>query len=278
MSSNRANASARQRRAGEPVGLQQQQQQQQRMQSGRGGGVRPGMLDQQQQQQPMNPKLSISDAIALITLRLGRVESIVSNLPNEPRGDGENGGQVYDENMRMIDQNVFNSIVIRLDTLEKNQKLLIEKQKAAPVAPVAVAAEHIKQVVQETIIKDVSDEKIEPMRETIQMLKDDVSELKGLLMKLQNFTMETNKKLTDIVFDDNIPQMFNQSFMFHGGASMVGGHPFKEDLGDEMIVLENMDDDCGDEIECEKLQSTNLKELIKQELMNEEVGEELDSM
>jgi len=275
MSSNRANASARQRRAGEPVGLQQQQQQQQRMQPGRGGGVRPGMPDQQQQQQPMNPKLSISDAIALITLRLGRVESIVSNLPNEPRGDGENGGQVYDENMRMIDQNVFNSIVIRLDTLEKNQKLLIEKQKAAPVA---VAAEHIKQVVQETIIKDVSDEKIEPMRETIQMLKDDVSELKGLLMKLQNFTMETNKKLTDIVFDDNIPQMFNQSFMFHGGASMVGGHPFKEDLGDEMIVLENMDDDCGDEIECEKLQSTNLKELIKQELMNEEVGEELDSM
>jgi hypothetical protein len=276
MSSNRANASARQRRAGEPVGLQQQQQQQQRMQPGRGGGVRPGMPDQQQQQQQqMNPKLSISDAIALITLRLGRVESIVSNLPNEPRGDGENGGQVYDENMRMIDQNVFNSIVIRLDTLEKNQKLLIEKQKAAPVA---VAAEHIKQVVQETIIKDVSDEKIEPMRETIQMLKDDVSELKGLLMKLQNFTMETNKKLTDIVFDDNIPQMFNQSFMFHGGASMVGGHPFKEDLGDEMIVLENMDDDCGDEIECEKLQSTNLKELIKQELMNEEVGEELDSM
>jgi hypothetical protein len=66
--------------------------------------------------------------------------------------------------------------------------------------------------------------------------------------------------------------------MFHGGASMVGGHPFKEDVGDEMIVLENMDDDCGDEIECEKLQSTNLKELIKQELMNEEVGEELDSM
>jgi hypothetical protein len=276
MSSNRANASARQRRAGEPVGLQQQQQQQQRMQPGRGGGVRPGMPNQQQQQPIMNPKLSVSDAIALITLRLGRVETIVSNLPNEPRGDGESGGQMYDENMRMVDQNVFNSIVSRIDTLEKNQKLLIEKQKAAPVAQTATAP--IKQMVQETIIKDVSDEKIEPMRETIQLLKDDVSELKGLLMKLQSFTMETNKKLTDIVFDDNIPQMFNQSFMFHGGASMMGGPAFKEDGGDEMIVLENVDDECCDEIACENLQSTNLKELIKQELMNEEVGEGLDNM
>ena len=276
MSSNRANASARQRRAGEPVGQQQQNQQQQRMQPGR-GGVRPGMSDpQQQQQQPMNPKLSISDAIALITLRLGRVETIVSNLPNEPRGDGEGVGQMYDENMRMVDQNVFNSIVTRLDTLEKNQKLLIEKQKAVPVTQSASVAP-IKQMVQETIIKDVSDEKIEPMRESIELLKDDISELKDLLMKLQSFTMETNKKLTDIVFDDNIPQMFNNSFMFHG-SSMMGGQPFKEGGNDEMIVLENTDDECGEEIACENLQSTNLKELIKQELMNEEVSEGLDNM
>jgi len=284
MSSNRANASARQRRAGEPVGLQQQQQQQQRMQPGRGMGGRPGMSEPQQQQQqqqvPMNPKLSVSDAIALITLRLGRVETIVSNLPNEPRGDGEGGGQMmYDENMRMVDQNVFNSIVSRIDTLEKNQKLLIEKQKAVPVVQ-NTAAPPIKQMVQETIIKDVSDEKIEPMRETIQVLKDEVSELKDLLIKLQSFTMETNKKLTDIVFDDNIPQMFNQSFMFHGGASMMGGQPFKEDVGDEMIVLENIDDEScgGEEIACENLKSSNLKDLIRQELMNEEVAEGLDNM
>ena len=287
MSSNRANASARQRRAGEPVGLQQQQQQQQqRMQPGRGMGGRPGMSEPQQQQQqqqqvPMNPKLSVSDAIALITLRLGRVETIVSNLPNEPRGDGEGGGQMmYDENMRMVDQNVFNSIVSRIDTLEKNQKLLIEKQKAVPVVQTATATAPIKQMVQETIIKDVSDEKIEPMRETIQVLKDEVSELKDLLIKLQSFTMETNKKLTDIVFDDNIPQMFNQSFMFHGGASMMGGQPFKEDVGDEMIVLENIDDEScgGEEIACENLKSSNLKDLIRQELMNEEVAEGLDNM
>ncbi len=45
-----------------------------------------------------------------------------------------------------------------------------------------------------------------------------------------------------------------------------------------MIVLENTDDECGEEIACENLQSTNLKELIKQELMNEEVCEGLDNM
>jgi hypothetical protein len=276
MSSNRANASARQRRAGEPVGQQQQNQQQQRMQPGR-GGVRPGMSEPQQQPQ-MNPKLSVSDAIALITLRLGRVETIVSNLPNEPRGDGEGGVQMYDENMRMVDQNVFNSIVTRIDTLEKNQKLLIEKQKATSTSQNTTAVAPTKQVVQETIIKDISDEKIEPMRENIEQLKDDIFELKNLLMKLQSFTMETNKKLTDIVFDDNIPHMFNNSFMFHG-SSMMGGQPFKEDVNDEMIVLENIDDECnGDEIACENLKSSNLKELIKQELMNEEVVEGIDNM
>jgi hypothetical protein len=280
MSSNRANASARQRRAGEPVG-QQQQNQRMQQQPGRGIGGRPGMPDPQQQQQPMNPKLSVSDAIALITLRLGRVETIVSNLPNEPRGDGEGMGQMYDENMRMVDQNVFNSIVTRLDTLEKNQKILIEKQKtsaATPVAQNASAAAPIKQMVQETIIKDVSDEKIEPMRESIEILKDEVTDLKDLLMKLQSFTMETNKKLSDIVFDDNIPQMFNNSFMFHG-ASMMSGKPFKEDGNDEMIVLENIDDEClGDEIACDNLKSTNLKELVKQELLNEEVVEGLEGL
>jgi hypothetical protein len=276
MSSNRANASARQRRAGEPVG-QQQQNQRMQQQPGRGIGGRPGMPDSQQQPL-MNPKLSVSDAIALITLRLGRVETIVSNLPNEPRGDGEGGVQMYDENMRMVDQNVFNSIVTRLDTLEKNQKLLIEKQRAVPVTQNTTAVAPTKQVVQETIIKDISDEKIEPVRESIELLKDDISELKELLMKLQSFTMETNKKLTDIVFDDNIPQMFNNSFMFHG-ASMMGGQPFKEDGNDEMIVLENIDDECiGDEIACENLKSSNLKELIKQELLNEEVVEGLDDM
>lgn len=283
MSSNRANASARQRRAGEPVGLQQQNQRMQQ-QSGRGFGGRPGMPEPPQQQPPMNPKLSVSDAIALITLRLGRVETIISNLPNEPRGDGENGGsgQFYDENMRMVDQNVFNSIVTRLDTLEKNQKLLIEKQKTSVTAPAPVvqsAVAPIQQLVQETIIKDVSDEKIEPIRESIDLVKTEMHELKNLLLKLQSFTMETNKKLTDIVFDDNIPQMFNQSFMYTGGLPM-GGHSYKEnnDGVDEMIVLENMDDEClGDEIACENLKPTNLKDLVKQELMSEEVVEVLDN-
>lgn len=279
MSSSRANASARQRRAGEPVGIQQQNQRMQQ-QSGRGvvGGM-SGMQEPQQQQIPLNPKLSVSDAIALITLRLGRVENIVSNLPNEPRGDGEGGGQMmYDENMRMVDQNVFNSIVTRLDTLEKNQKVLIEKQKTASAVPVqnASAIAPVKQMVQETIIRDVSDEKIEPVRESVVSLKQEVRELKDLLLKLQSFTMETNKKLSEIVFDDNIPQMFNNSFMFHG-ASMMGGHRGNEQ--DEMIVLENIDEECGsDEIACENLKSTNLKELIKQELMSEEVTEGVENM
>lgn len=264
MSSNRANASARQRRAGEPV----VQQQNQRMQP----GGRPGMIEQQV---PFNPKLSVSDAIALITLRLGRVETIVSNLPND-RGDGEgtvSGGQVYDENMRMVDQNVFNSIVSRLDTLEKNQKLLIEKQRTT-LPPTVQSVAPIQQTIQETIVKDVSDEKIEPVMGMIDVLKGEVTLLKDLLIKLQNFTMETNKKLVDIVFDDNIPQMFNNSFMFQGGQ--IGENQCDESdedaSNDGITLLENNDDDST------SVPSLNLKDLIKKELMSEEVLEVVDNM
>lgn len=70
---------------------------------------------------PKNPKLSISDAIGLITLRLGRVESIIMEIEH-------NGGMHSDhtlsvgENTSNIDISVINNIVSRLDSLEKNMK------------------------------------------------------------------------------------------------------------------------------------------------------------
>ena len=110
MSSARSNAGARNRRAGgaETAPMTPQQ------------NMRPGSSQQQQQQQPqMNPRLSISDAIALITLRLGRVENLIQNMPvDSPSGSNLE----QDENMRMIDVTVFENIVSRLDNLEKGQK------------------------------------------------------------------------------------------------------------------------------------------------------------
>lgn len=74
---------------------------------------KPGQQQQQQQQQPQSiPKMLISDAIALITLRLGRVEHVVQNLPVE--SDEDNVLSNYDD--------VFSDIITRLESLEKTQK------------------------------------------------------------------------------------------------------------------------------------------------------------
>jgi hypothetical protein len=65
-------------------------------------------MQQQQVQQPI-PKLSISDAIALITLRLGKVESILERTNDTEEQYLTN----YDD--------VFEDIINRLDKIEKNE-------------------------------------------------------------------------------------------------------------------------------------------------------------
>jgi hypothetical protein len=164
MSSARANASARNRRAGGNDMPPPQQM------MGRPG--QPG--------QPMQPppKLSVSDAIALITLRLGRVEQIVSNMPV----DGHNNLSPDGEDIKIVDNSVFENIMQRLDFLEKGQKVLATRPE---------------KVVQPNSSVQVSDE----LAETIEILKEEVSQLKDLLLNLQAFTMQTNHRLSEIVFN-----------------------------------------------------------------------------
>jgi len=283
MSSSRANAAARQRRAGDTPTTPQQS-------SYNSTGSKTRFVQQQQEppQPPMNPKLSISDAIALITLRLGRVENIVSNYDPNAGSNSGNHQMNYDENARMVDEEVFNSIVSRLDALEKgrnvggssnpqveqrlsvlekNQKMLIEKQQQAPVLAVTP--------VETTIVNDVTEEKLKPMEYDVNFLKSELSELKLVLLKLQSFTMETNQKLADIVFEDR-SEALNNAFMMslhNSGFNMDMGEGITILDGDNEEENENQNEDVEfvDEV-TDTIQSSNLKELVKQELMNEEEG------
>uniref|UniRef100_A0A6C0HA00 Uncharacterized protein n=1 Tax=viral metagenome TaxID=1070528 RepID=A0A6C0HA00_9ZZZZ len=282
MSSSRANAAARQRRAGDT-----QQTQQQSSYSSSGSKTRFVQQQQEAPQPPMNPKLSISDAIALITLRLGRVETIVSNYdPNAGSSGGGNHQMNYDENMRMVDQQVFNSIVSRLDALEKgrnvgsvggvieqrlgvlekNQKMLIERQQQTPVVVTQAPAETMG-------VNGLTEEQLKPMEESIESVKSELSSLKDLLLKLQSFTMETNQKLADIVFDaeEKTSAAISHSIIMslcESGMNM--NRNIKNIDGDQQDTNFQIGED-GLEIDTNNtFQSTNLKELVKQELMNEE--------
>jgi len=178
MSSSRANAAARARRAGGDMPPPMQQQQM---------NGRPGQQQQQQGQgqvppQGGNVKMSISDAIALITLRLGRVEQIVQNMPV----DGVQGN--LGDNTRIVDDTVLVNIVQRLEALEKSQKSIVDKVSRTPAPVVAPVAPVQSQSV------DI---------EAIEVLHAELAQVKDLLMHLQSFTMQTNQRLSDIVFSEN---------------------------------------------------------------------------
>ena len=82
-------------------------------------------IQQQQQMPPQGAspftKLSISDAIGLVTLRLGRVEQFMIDFENgEIEGQHTNSGGVP-ENSKIVDNSVLTTIVNRLDALEKRE-------------------------------------------------------------------------------------------------------------------------------------------------------------
>jgi len=223
MSSARSNAAARNRRAGDNTSAPQQQQ---NIRPGQGQINRPGQQMQQPPQQMQQPqahaKLSLSDAIGLITLRLGRVENIVQHLqtdlpPNELNGQTSDMG----DNMKLVDDSVFANIVSRIDQLENVQKQTVAKVNSQIQLQTQLQTQLQKQVIQPktaaTSITTVEasqnssislqyETKINDLNETVKGLHLEIDDLKNMLLKLQSFTMETNQKLTDIIFSDNSSQ------------------------------------------------------------------------
>ena len=92
------------RLAGQHAALQQQQQQQQqqrKLQSSQNAGT---------------SKMTVPQAITLITLRLGRVENQLQNLDDSPTVEVDEEGNIIQNS---IDDNLLSNILERLDSLEK---------------------------------------------------------------------------------------------------------------------------------------------------------------
>jgi hypothetical protein len=184
MSSSRSIAAARSRRAGEsqpPVSggrpvtsiASHSAFVQQQMPPPPPNNVRIAKAPMQQQQQQMSQqgaspftKLSISDAIGLVTLRLGRVEQFIIDFENgEIEGHHPNsGGPSIPENSKIVDNSVLTTIVNRLDALEKREG------SSSITSSIASLEKEMKEA------KDL---------------------LSHLLFKYELFTKETNEKFGD---------------------------------------------------------------------------------
>ena len=107
MSSSRSIAAARNRRAVVPPPAPPARQMQKPVQPTR----QP--VQQQEQQQFQKPKISVGDAIGLTTIRLGRVEQQLASLLQNPLS--------LEPNTQVVDNSVFETILNRLEFLEKRE-------------------------------------------------------------------------------------------------------------------------------------------------------------
>jgi len=162
MSSSRSIAAARNRRAGDPAPTSRQQPTFSQQQPQNKKNVTSQNSTPNVPVTSNNSKLTISDAIGLITLRLGRVEQII--IEAEHNG-GLNAGTGIPDNAHLVDKSVINSIVNRLDSLEKKERESSNNQQTSKL---------------ETELRNIKDL------------------LMSQMVKYEKFTLETDKKFADV--------------------------------------------------------------------------------
>jgi len=263
MSSSRALASAQQRRASggqsqsvatrpgtsiashSAFAQQQQQQQQRNPRMARAPQQQMNMPPPQMMEQPSNglpfSKLTISDAIGLITLRLGKVEQFILDSETNDNTDDVHALRTnIPDNTKLIDNSVLTSIINRLDSLEKKEM-------------------NTSGNVNEQMVKLDKD-----LRETKDLLM-------SLLVRFETFSKETNVKFGDFDFAISEIERSIQPVSFMNDQlenSEYNNEPENDvEVGTEHIVLSTSETEANSS----SILSVDLKNIIKQELTNSNI-------
>jgi hypothetical protein len=208
---------------------------------------------QDPQQQPQNKlgfnKLSISDAIGLITLRLGRVEQYIIETEHEKDINGDNH---VNSGSGSIDSTIFNNIVSRLDTLEK---------KEGTPQDVIKLVEQITRIGDETSKHTLA---ISKHSEQLFRFERELTETKDILktfmLKYDNFTKDSNDRFADFEYalsevEKNLPVSTGQ--LIDGEPTSTSEQDNSEAISENPALVA---------IETNTIMSAELKNLIKQEL------------
>ena len=216
------------RLAGQQAAMQQKQMQQQSQQS------------QQSQQKPEGisgvSKMTIAQAITLITLRLGAVETKIMSLEHESPSQGISfDGQ---ENMVLIDSAVIQSITSRLESLEKRSTS--GSSSGPEVTLLKQQFETVKQTFVQT--KGSNASIIKELKTQVDTLRNELIEAKELLSALNNFTMENSKKIMEITSGD-FEQLTEENIdytTFVENANFSEIQDLQEDTVDDEFVGANL--------------------------------------
>jgi len=208
MSVSRSVAAAQRRRAGPPETSTPPYR-------GPGTSINSAMLQQQQpnpafqsqqSQRINNPgldtKMTVPQAITLITLRLGRIESQLMN-GQFPTMMSEGGNEDY----AMVDRNLLQSLVARVDSLEKRSATAAAASQSSS-APAASSMEitALKQqveVLRQAVVATkngiaTSNKESKDSKTILENLRFEVDELKIIVADVQNLALDNNQKLAAI--------------------------------------------------------------------------------
>ena len=241
---------------------QQMQQQQQQMQQ-----------QQRMQQQPQSnnmpfSKLSVSDAIGLITLRLGRVEQWIIETDHENEINQNNGANNSNsglpENSRIIDNSVLSSIINRLEAVEK---IPASSPSGASTEQMTELSTSVNKLTEQLtkMGDDVIKHTMEISKHNEQMfrynreLTETKDILKTFMIRYDGFVKESNDKFTD--YELALSEL-EKNVQVPSQPEVVDDVP-SEEVGtntDEGSIIDN--DSTTDNI----IMSVDLKNIIKQEL------------
>ena len=215
------------------------------------------------QQQPQNglpfQKLSISDAIGLITLRLGRVEQWIIETDHEEQTNQSvtNNLSGVPDNHKIIDNSVLTSIINRLTSLEKNGTINSTSQP------------------EET---NKLSEEIKTLNEQVKTMGDVVSKHTIELARCSEQVFRFNRELTEtkdilksfMVKYDLFTQEVTQNFSdYETALGEIEKRISPEQVEESKQLEEEQSGTSINDIDGENsITSVDLKNMIKQELAN----------
>ena len=222
---------------------------------------------QQSQQQSKNglpfSKLSISDAIGLITLRLGRVEQwvIETEHENESRPEGMMSEHSnLPENSTIVDNSVFSSIINRLEAVEKKEPTSINNEQVTKLSEdVAKLTEQLTRIGDEGVKHNLAIAKhTEQLFKFERELVETKDILKTFMIKYDMFASDTNNKFSDYEFalselEKNIQPTIE---------------PVNEETKETKETEGTNINDIDSNENSNSIMSVDLKNIIKQELAN----------
>lgn len=215
---------------------------------------------QQSQQQTKNSlpfsKLSISDAIGLITLRLGRVEQWVietdhENETNQMSSDSGNGA----DNSR-----VLTSIINRLDSLEKKEPGTNNSSEE-----ITKLTEQLTRIGDEGNKHNLAISKhTEQLFRFERELVETKDILKTFMIKYDLFASETNNRFTDFEYALSDLEKVVQPTVETSEETALSS---EEIIGTSINDIDTNNETVGENIS--SIMSSDLKNIIKQELAAE---------